>query len=34
MGIIADELTEVRNSFAVPRRTEIVDWSVTWTTRI
>ncbi|WP_204353377.1 DNA gyrase subunit A [Tritonibacter mobilis] len=27
MGIIADELTEVRNSFAVPRRTEIVDWS-------
>ncbi|WP_417816927.1 DNA gyrase subunit A [Tritonibacter scottomollicae] len=27
MGIIADELTEVRESFAVPRRTEIVDWS-------
>nr|WP_260008525.1 DNA gyrase subunit A [Leisingera sp. M527] len=27
MGIIADELREVRNNFAVPRRTEIVDWS-------
>ncbi|WP_299559216.1 DNA gyrase subunit A [uncultured Sulfitobacter sp.] len=27
MGIIADELTEVRDLFAVPRRTEIVDWS-------
>ncbi|RYG92165.1 DNA gyrase subunit A [Loktanella sp. IMCC34160] len=27
MGIIADELREVRNLFAVPRRTEIVDWS-------
>lgn len=27
MGIIADELTEVRENFAVPRRTEIVDWS-------
>ena len=27
MGIIADELTEVREQFAVPRRTEIVDWS-------
>ncbi len=27
MGIIADELTEVRDQFAVPRRTEIVDWS-------
>nr|WP_251363620.1 DNA gyrase subunit A [Epibacterium ulvae] len=27
MGIIADELREVRESFAVPRRTEIVDWS-------
>ncbi|WP_291726968.1 DNA gyrase subunit A [Leisingera sp. F5] len=27
MGIIGDELREVRNSFAVPRRTEIVDWS-------
>ncbi|MDE4131760.1 DNA gyrase subunit A [Phaeobacter sp. QD34_3] len=27
MGIIADELREVRDNFAVPRRTEIVDWS-------
>ena len=27
MGIISDELTEVRELFAVPRRTEIVDWS-------
>ncbi|MBL4852151.1 MAG: DNA topoisomerase 4 subunit A, partial [Gammaproteobacteria bacterium] len=27
MGIITDELTEVRDQFAVPRRTEIVDWS-------
>ncbi|AZV78216.1 DNA gyrase subunit A [Parasedimentitalea marina] len=27
MGIIADELTEVRDQFAVPRRTQIVDWS-------
>ncbi|MGI1661819.1 DNA gyrase subunit A [Palleronia sp. KMU-117] len=27
MGIIADELREVRDQFAVPRRTEIVDWS-------
>ena len=27
MQIIRDELTEVRNNFAVPRRTEIVDWS-------
>ncbi len=27
MGIIADELREVRESFAVDRRTEIVDWS-------
>jgi DNA gyrase subunit A len=27
MQIIRDELTEVRNQFAVPRRTEIVDWS-------
>ncbi|MCR9125930.1 MAG: DNA gyrase subunit A [Rhodobacteraceae bacterium] len=27
MGIIADELREVREAFAVPRRTEIVDWS-------
>ncbi|WP_114964476.1 DNA gyrase subunit A [Alkalilacustris brevis] len=27
MAIIADELTEVRDAFAVPRRTEIVDWS-------
>ncbi|NVL03714.1 DNA topoisomerase (ATP-hydrolyzing), partial [Ruegeria pomeroyi] len=27
MGIIADELREVREQFAEPRRTEIVDWS-------
>jgi DNA gyrase subunit A len=27
MGIIADELREVRENFAVPRRTKIVDWS-------
>ncbi|WP_425274239.1 DNA gyrase subunit A [Paracoccus shanxieyensis] len=27
MGIIADELREVRNLFAVPRRTQIVDWA-------
>ena len=27
MQIIADELAEVRDLFAVPRRTEIVDWS-------
>jgi DNA gyrase subunit A len=27
MSIIADELREVRDQFAVPRRTEIVDWS-------
>ncbi|QBF31779.1 DNA gyrase subunit A [Thalassococcus sp. S3] len=27
MGIIAHELREVREQFAVPRRTEIVDWS-------
>ncbi|WP_380052218.1 DNA gyrase subunit A [Falsihalocynthiibacter sp. SS001] len=27
MGIIADELTEVKEKFAVPRRTEIVNWS-------
>ncbi|MCF6429384.1 MULTISPECIES: DNA gyrase subunit A [unclassified Leisingera] len=27
MGIIGDELREVRDNFAVPRRTEIVDWS-------
>ncbi len=27
MGIIGDELREVREAFAVPRRTEIVDWS-------
>ncbi|MGR3759367.1 DNA gyrase subunit A [Roseobacteraceae bacterium NS-SX3] len=27
MGIIADELREVRDSFAVPRRTQIVEWS-------
>ncbi len=27
MGIIRDELTEVKDQFAVPRRTDIVDWS-------
>ncbi|WP_101068186.1 DNA gyrase subunit A [Roseovarius salinarum] len=27
MGIIADELREVREQFAVPRRTEIADWA-------
>jgi len=27
MGIISDELREVRGLFAVPRRTEITDWS-------
>nr|WP_279391772.1 DNA gyrase subunit A [Shimia aestuarii] len=27
MGLIADELREVKTQFAVPRRTEIVDWS-------
>jgi DNA gyrase subunit A len=27
MGIIADELREVREQFAVDRRTEIIDWS-------
>ena len=27
MNIIGDELREVRDNFAVPRRTEIVDWS-------
>jgi DNA gyrase subunit A len=27
MGIIASELREVRDQFAVPRRTQIVDWS-------
>ncbi|WP_372575382.1 DNA gyrase subunit A [Ruegeria hyattellae] len=27
MNIIAEELREVRDQFAVPRRTEIVDWS-------
>jgi len=27
MGIISDELREVRDEFAVPRRTEIVEWS-------
>ncbi len=27
MGIMGDELREVRDQFAVPRRTEIVDWS-------
>ena len=27
MSIISAELTEVRNAFAVPRRTEIVDWA-------
>ena len=27
MGIISDELAEVKDQFALPRRTEIVDWS-------
>ena len=27
MQIIRDELTDIRDSYAVPRRTEIVDWS-------
>ncbi len=27
MAIISDELTEVKDAYAVPRRTEIVDWS-------
>ncbi len=27
MAIISEELTEVKEAFAVPRRTEIVDWS-------
>ncbi len=27
LGIISDELREVRDQFAVPRRTEIVDWA-------
>jgi DNA gyrase subunit A len=27
MGIIADELIEVKENFAVPRRTEIIEWS-------
>ncbi|MFT5343377.1 MAG: DNA gyrase subunit A [Paracoccaceae bacterium] len=27
MGIIRDELQEIRDQFAVPRRTQIVDWS-------
>jgi DNA gyrase subunit A len=27
MAIISDELREVKNAFAVPRRTEIVDWA-------
>jgi DNA gyrase subunit A len=27
MGIIRDEMAEIRDLFAVPRRTEIVDWS-------
>ena len=27
MGIISDELREVRQAFAVPRRTEITDWA-------
>ena len=27
LGIISDELREVKDQFAVPRRTEIVDWS-------
>ncbi|NEU35246.1 hypothetical protein GN156_31825, partial [bacterium LRH843] len=27
MAIISEELAEVKTAFAVPRRTEIVDWS-------
>ncbi len=27
MAIISDELTEVKTNFAVPRRTEIIDWA-------
>ncbi len=27
MGLISDELSEVKEKFSVPRRTEIVDWS-------
>ncbi len=27
LGIISSELTEIRDAYAVPRRTEIVDWS-------
>ena len=27
MGIIANELREVRDQFAIPRRTEIIEWS-------
>jgi len=27
LGIISDELNEVKDLFAVPRRTEIADWS-------
>ncbi len=27
MSIISEELAEVKDQFAVPRRTEIVDWS-------
>ncbi|WP_206615539.1 DNA gyrase subunit A [Solirhodobacter olei] len=27
MAIIADELTEVKTNYAVPRRTEIIDWA-------
>ncbi|MBY6119708.1 DNA gyrase subunit A [Mameliella alba] len=27
MGIIKDEMTEIRNEFAVPRRTEITEWA-------
>jgi DNA gyrase subunit A len=27
MGIISDELREVKDNFAVPRRTEIIEWS-------
>jgi len=27
MSIISDELKEVREKFAVPRRTEIVEWA-------
>ena len=33
MGIIRTELEDVKEQFAVPRRTEIVEWSGTWKMR-